>query len=237
MEAVEDQIQQQLGDLDLIGPDALFPAVEIQLDLDLLGLGGGRHIQRLMDQFIGAYQMEGGVGIFPGQVAEAGDDGLGLPGGVVDLQQVIINLPVRGKLFQRHHAVAHDGGQQIVELVGNGRGEGSHQLKPLMVGQLLALFPDGFHSRFLLPQSFRLLPQPGQMTEGIQDHGQSHHRCHAAQTEQQGGNLPVKDTNATDSAANGQGGSHAEEKYRFSRFGMVFHGDSPLRNSENLIIL
>ena len=78
---------------------------------------------------------------------------LGLAGGVVDLQHVIIQLlGIGGQLLQHQNGVAHDGGEQIIKLVGDTGGECADGLEPVMVGQLLILAVEGSMAASFLEQ-------------------------------------------------------------------------------------
>ena len=119
--------------------------------------GGGGYGEHLAYQLIGGYILEGERGVFAGQVGQPGDDLLGLAGGVVDLQHVIIQLlGIGGQLLQHQNGVAHDGGEQIIKLVGDTGGECADGLEPVMVGQLLILAVEGLHGGVLFLEQGQL---------------------------------------------------------------------------------
>ena len=159
-------------------------AVQPQDHLYPRRLGRSGHLQHPADQLVGRDILEAEGRVLPGQVRQARDDGLGLAGGVVNLQHAVVELRVlRRQLFQRQNAVAHDGGEQVVELVRDAGGQGADGLQPLMVGQLPGLPVKLLHGLVLLPQHRQLpeaalIPPTGPDGEHRQQHDSGHH--HAA---------------------------------------------------------
>ena len=71
---IEDQVEQHLGELDLVAPEPQVAAGEIGAHLHMGRPGGGGYGEHLAYQLIGGYILEGERGVFAGQVGQPGDD-------------------------------------------------------------------------------------------------------------------------------------------------------------------
>ena len=149
-------------------------------NLDVLRLGRLGHFQRLLHQFPRGEQTLGRGRILPGQIRQPLHQRPGLPGCVVNFQHIIIDLLVRGQLFQGHHAVAHNGHQQIIEFMGDARCQGAHDLQPLMVGQLLQFLIPFLHSGSFLLQQLQMAQGLG-LLPAVPEHGNGQNQSHTCQ--------------------------------------------------------
>ena len=123
--------------------------------------------------------------LFAGQGGDLPDDLFGLFRRAVNLLGAVVDV-VRGVgLGQNHAGIPHNGGQQVVELVGDAPGERAHQLKALVVGHLFLPAAQLLQLAVEFPQIFILLLRPGPGNGGdsqfIENHHKGGHECNGEQ--------------------------------------------------------
>ena len=137
VDGVDADVQQHLLQLGRIAQNAFAAELIFFLQLHVLRAVRLHQFSGSMEQSLHRHGVIDRLHVFPAHGGNLFHDLLRLLRRLADLHRVVIDLAARVGVGHDEVGIAGDGGQEVIELMGDAAGEGPHHLQPLAVGQRL----------------------------------------------------------------------------------------------------
>ena len=185
VDGVDADVQQHLLQLGRIAQHTLSGQRVLFAQLHVLRAVGLHQLPGPMEQSLHRHGVVDRLHVLPAHGGDLLHDLLRLLGRLADLHRVVVDLAARVGVGHDEVGIAGDGGEEVIELMGDAAGKGAHHLQPLPMGQRFLAAVQLFEG---LVQGLQVADLGGApavallQTEHL-EHEEHQHQCHAAKDE------------------------------------------------------